>query len=213
MKLLFDVHPDAIFVQDNEGRTPMDIAQSCNKANTVSVHFFETQLALRQAEEDQDPDINGQLPLHRVLQSENVSLGVIKLMVGVHRASVTVADNRGCITLHYACRFGDLNIVKYLLGLTEESLTVALNTVDSERNLPLHYACLAGKLDVVNYILNISPRGVFKPNKHKKLPIELLLFDAVCDRDLQYVDTVDSLIRANPVESLKVLLESDQSES
>eukprot|EP00956_Cyclotella_meneghiniana_P013280 scaffold19084_cov64-Cyclotella_meneghiniana.AAC.3 len=133
-------------------------------------------------------------------------------MIGVNRASVTVADNRGCIPLHYACRFGDLNIVKYLVGLVQESPTIALDTLDSEGNLPLHYASLAGKLDIVNYILDISPRGVFKPNKNKKLPIELLLFDAVCDRNLQYVDTVDSLIRANPVESLKVLLESNQSE-
>eukprot|EP00956_Cyclotella_meneghiniana_P012556 scaffold17853_cov65-Cyclotella_meneghiniana.AAC.8 len=211
VKLLFDAYPDGVFVH-NEGRTPLDYARLNNQADVV--HFVETQLRFhRQSQEDQDSDINGQLPLHRVLQSENVSLGTIKLMVGVHRASVAVADNRGCIPLHYACRFGDLNIVKYLVGLTEESPTVALDTVDSERNLPLHYACLAGKLDVVNYILDISPRGVFKPNKNKKLPIDLLLFDAVCDRDLQYVNTIDSLIRANPVESLKVLLESNQSES
>ena len=212
VKLLFNAHPDGVFVQSKGGYTPVDIARLRNRADVL--HFFETQLALqRQAAEDQDPDINGQLPLHRVLQSENVSLGTIKLMVGVHRASVTVADNRGCIPLHYACRSGDLNIVKYLVGLTEESPTVALDTVDSEKNLPLHYACLAGKLDVVNYILDMSPRGVFKPNKNEKLPIELLLFDAVCDRELQYVNTVDSLIRANPVESLKVLLESNQFES
>eukprot|EP00956_Cyclotella_meneghiniana_P042602 scaffold248592_cov66-Cyclotella_meneghiniana.AAC.1 len=103
----------------------MERARSGNKANTV--HYLETQLELQhQAEEDRNPDINGQLPLHRVLQSpsENVSLGTIKFMVEAHCASVTVADNRGCTPLHYACRFGDLNIVKYLVEGNEDALQI-----------------------------------------------------------------------------------------
>eukprot|EP00956_Cyclotella_meneghiniana_P012551 scaffold17853_cov65-Cyclotella_meneghiniana.AAC.3 len=210
VKLLFDAHPDGIFARDEDGDTPVDIAREYNEADVVN--FFETQLRFhRQSQEDQDPDINGQLPLHRVLQSEseNVSLGAIKLMVGVHRASVTVADNRGCIPLHYACRFGDLNIVKYFVDKDKHSLT----NVDNVGNLPLHHACIAGKPDIVSYILKTTHHGVSVRNRKKKLPLELLLFDAVCHRDLQYVDTVDSLIRANPVESLKVLLESNQFES
>eukprot|EP00956_Cyclotella_meneghiniana_P022045 scaffold41027_cov53-Cyclotella_meneghiniana.AAC.2 len=202
VKLLFDAHPDGIFVRDSHIDTPLEIARFFNKADAV--HFFETQLEFhRQAQEDQDPDVNGQLPIHRVLQmqNENVSLGTIKLMVGAHRASVTVADYRGCIPLHYACRLGDLNIVKYLADNDKNSLA----TLDSGGNLPLHHACLAGKPDTVSYILDTTDQGVGVRNHDGKLPIQILLFDAICDRELQYVDAVDSLFRANPVDSLAII--------
>eukprot|EP00956_Cyclotella_meneghiniana_P026444 scaffold57153_cov43-Cyclotella_meneghiniana.AAC.5 len=202
VKPLFDAHPDGIFVGDEAEDIPVDRAISNNTADVVG--FLEDQLEFhRQAREDQDPDITGQLPIHRVLQMqmENVSLGSIKIMVGAHRASVTVADYGGCIPLHYAARLGDLNIVKYLVDEDKNSLT----TLDSGENLPLHHACQAGKPDIVSYILNMTDHGVTVRNHDGKLPIQLLLFDAVCDRDLQYVDTVDSLFRANPVDSLAII--------
>ena len=205
VKLLFDAHPDGIFVRDRHGNTPVDIARSSNHQVDVNVvHFFEHQFEFyRQARGNQERDNNGQLPIHRVLQMqmENVSLGTIKLMVGVHRASVTVADYRGCIPLHYACRFGDLDIVKYLVNKDKNSLA----TLDSGGNLPLHHACLAGKPDIINFILNTTNHGVAIRNNDGKLPIQILLFDAICDRELQYVDAVDSLFRANPVDSLAVI--------
>ena len=122
-------------------------------------------------------------------------------MVEAHRASVTVADIHGCIPLHYACRLGDLNIVKYLVDNDKNSLA----TFDSGGNLPLHHACLAGKPDTVSYILDTTDHGVAVRNHEGKLPIQILLFDAICDRDLQYVDAVDSLFRANPVDSLAII--------
>eukprot|EP00956_Cyclotella_meneghiniana_P025776 scaffold54458_cov36-Cyclotella_meneghiniana.AAC.1 len=72
-------------------------------------------------------------------------------------------------------------------------------------NLPLHHACLAGKPDIVSYILKTTDHGVTVQNSNGKLPIQMLLFDATCDRDLQYVDAVDSLFRANPVDSLAII--------
>eukprot|EP00956_Cyclotella_meneghiniana_P025625 scaffold53751_cov37-Cyclotella_meneghiniana.AAC.2 len=204
VKLLFDAHPDGIFVpvQNEDRYTPVNIARSYHKADEV--HFFETQIELhRQAQEDQERDNNGKLPIHRVLQmqNENVSLGTTKLMVGAHSISVAVADYGGCIPLHYACRLGDLNVVKYLVDNDKNSLA----NLDSGGNLPLHHACLAGKPDIVSYILNMTDHGVTVRNHDGKLPIQILLFDAVCDRDLQYVDAVDSLFRANPVDSLAII--------
>eukprot|EP00956_Cyclotella_meneghiniana_P033272 scaffold94875_cov37-Cyclotella_meneghiniana.AAC.2 len=202
VKLLFDVHPDGIFLRKEDGSTPVDIARFFNKADAV--HFIETQIEFhRQAQEDQERDKNGKLPIHRVLQmqSENVSLGTIKLMVGAHHASITVADIHGCIPLHYACRLGDLNIVKYLVNSDNNSLA----TLDSRGNLPLHHACLTGKPDIINFILNTTNHGVAVRNHDGKLPIQILLFHAICDRNLQYVDAVDSLFRANPVDSLAII--------
>eukprot|EP00956_Cyclotella_meneghiniana_P013281 scaffold19084_cov64-Cyclotella_meneghiniana.AAC.4 len=47
VKILFDAHPDGIFVQDQDedGMTPLDCAHQYNEADVVP--FFQTQLALR----------------------------------------------------------------------------------------------------------------------------------------------------------------------
>eukprot|EP00956_Cyclotella_meneghiniana_P025463 scaffold53208_cov37-Cyclotella_meneghiniana.AAC.6 len=66
--MLFDAHPDGIFVQNEDGNTPVDNTRSYHE--TDAVHFFESQLEIhRQAQEDQERDNNGQLPIHRVLQN------------------------------------------------------------------------------------------------------------------------------------------------
>ena len=122
-------------------------------------------------------------------------------MISTHHASLTVADNQGFTPLHLACQFGDLNIVKYLVEQDETSLT----TVDSMGNLPIHHACLEGKPDIVNHILKTTDHGVSLRNNVGRLPIELFLYDAVCARDLQHMDAFDSLIRANPIDSLAIL--------
>eukprot|EP00956_Cyclotella_meneghiniana_P010834 scaffold15149_cov37-Cyclotella_meneghiniana.AAC.2 len=199
--LLFDAHPVGIFVQDEDGNTPVDNARSNDKEDVV--FFLQTQLEFhRQAHEDQERDNNGQLPIHRVLQmaSKNVSLGTIKLMAEAHRASITVADIHECIPLHYACRFDHLDIGMYLVN-NYNSLT----TLDNGGNLPLHHACLAGKPDTINFILKATDHGVAVQNHDGKLPIQILLFDAICDRNLQYVGAVDSLFRANPIDSLAII--------
>ena len=206
VKLLFDAYPDAIFVQNNEGETPVDVVYNPSTIREDMVHFLETQLKFHhQAQVDHG---NGQLPIHRAMQSGEVSLGTIKLMVAAFPTSITATDNQGRTLLHLACRFLNLDVVKYLLGLIEDSPTLALYAVDTGGNLPLHHACLGCKLDVVNFILRISPHGVLVPNKRGKLPIDLLLFETNCVRDLQYVNAVDNLFRVNPIDSLASIMSS-----
>ena len=206
VRLLFDAHPDGIFCRNNDGYTPMDVARSKNRADIV--HFFETQLGFYlQAQRNQEPDSNGQLPIHRALQNEDVSLGAIKLMVSAHPASLTVADAQGYIPLHLACQFGRLDIVKYVVKEDKNSLT----TLDNGGNLPLHHACLAGKPGIVNHILKTTDYGVSMRNNigKGKLPIQLFLFDAVCDRDLQHMDAFDSLLRADPISLLAIIVDEE----
>ena len=206
VKLFFDMHPDGIFVRDEDGNTPVGIARSENQADVVN--FFETQIEFhRQAQEDQERDNKGQIPIHRVLQSpsENVSLGTIKLMVEAHRVSVAVVDSRGCIPLHYACRLGDLNIVKYLVEGNEDLLQIR----NSQGEFPLHVACRHGRCNVINYILEKSNLGVSVVNA-KKLPIQALLFDADCDRDsLEFVEAVGGLLFAHPVNPADLVKKED----
>eukprot|EP00956_Cyclotella_meneghiniana_P045777 scaffold384142_cov122-Cyclotella_meneghiniana.AAC.1 len=161
VKLIFDAHPYGMFIQNNHGKTPMDVAiadrmyEFTNRGILAAsmddevVRFLQTQLICRrQALEDLEPDKNGQLPIHRIMQCGYVSVGTIKLMVTSHEASVTVLDKNGCTPLHYACRFRNLNIVKYLVERSKGSTAIPLNAADSSGNLPLHHACIGGNLDV-----------------------------------------------------------------
>ena len=51
----------------------------------------------------------------------------------------------------------------------------------------------------MNYILDQSAVGVTCQNTEGKLPIELLLYDAECDRSsMEFTDTVESLLKTNP---------------
>jgi ankyrin repeat protein len=102
VKLLFDANPNAMEIQNNNGSTPLDLAR----------HFNRTEiLAFLQSE----PDVNGQLPIHRVLQITEPSLGTIKLMVAANRAILTTADDQGCLPLHLACSGGKSQVVNYIL--------------------------------------------------------------------------------------------------
>lgn len=197
VKPLFNAHPDAIFLQNNEGKTPLYAARFLNRVDVVQ--YLETQLDFQcQALDDQELDDNGQLPIHRVLQDRLASEGVIKLMVAAYPASVHVADKQGCTPLHLACRYRDLNIVKCLVDEDD-----SLAALDTRGNLPLHYACLGGKLDIVNYISGRCPDGVSLQNTKRKLPIELLIFDAECDQSsIEFMDTVEGLFKTNPAITL-----------
>eukprot|EP00956_Cyclotella_meneghiniana_P014448 scaffold21568_cov33-Cyclotella_meneghiniana.AAC.1 len=193
IRLILDAHPEFILLALQE----MDQVEEMGLVDELKLQC--------EAVLDRVPDGNGQLPIHRVISTRNATLCAIKLMIAANPDSTAVADSQGCIPLHLACRFGTLKIVKYLVGLIGGFPTVALDTVDHDGNLPLHHACLGGKLDIVNYILEVSPGGVTVSNTEAaggKLPITVLLYDADCDRDQYYVDTVDSLLRANPKDSL-----------
>ena len=56
----------------------------------------------------------------------------------------------------------------------------------------------------MSYILDQSAVGVTLQNTEGKLPIELLLlYNAKCDRSsMDFVDTIESLLKANPAIAL-----------
>ena len=136
--------------------------------------------------------------MHLVFQRigiDSVSLGAIKLVVKDNPAITTVTDSDGYTLLHLACQKGFLDIVKYFVELDEDSL----KKTDAKGNLALHHACLGGWYDIVIYVLGKSSHGVTMQNLDKKLPIELLLYEAKCDRNSsRFTAAVDLLLRSCP---------------
>jgi ankyrin repeat protein len=145
------------------------------------------------------PDENGQLPLHKALQSNDITLGSIKLLVKGNPSAVQTPDNGGALPLHLASQRSEssISIVKYLLGLDPTSLGV----VDEQGNTALHYACRGAKHKMILLLTNKKMYGaVSKRNACNELPIHLLLLsNEVSDREcIEYTDSIFRLIRAYP---------------
>ena len=192
IQLVYNAYPDAIYVKCR-GATPWEFARFIGGPQRHML-FFTSQLDfIRHSKYNTTPDINGQLPIHRQLSNELLSSGTVKLMAKANPASLTTADVQGRIPLHIAIRHRDIDVVRHLIEANH------LKISDKRGNCALHYACLAGKCDIINYLLEQSSHGVSSRNLDGKLPIQLLLYDAECDRDnLEYMGAVHRLLFAYP---------------
>jgi ankyrin repeat protein len=164
--------------------------------------FINTQLTYacqaRNTRQMNTPDVNGQLPLHRVLR-DNVTLGSIKLLLKRNPSVILTPDNSGALPLHVAIQHHDSpKVVDYLIGLDPNTLTA----VDREGNTALHLACRGAKYDTIALLLEkYDAVSVSQGNVLNKLPIHLLLeSDATASRedDIKYMESVFQLLRAYP---------------
>lgn len=200
VKAVFDAYPEAIHIRNHDGRhggPPFMLATRNRCDETIRTFLYSQLQFISLAEEVITPDGNGQLPIHRVLQSGDASLGLgtIKLMMNANPESISTGDDRGWIPLHIACQVGDIEVVKYLMKVNEGSLEL----LDLEGNSALHHACLAGNYNVMDCILNKSDHGVSLENADGYLPIQLLLFEANCEREsLEFTNAVYALLLAYP---------------
>ena len=122
-------------------------------------------------------------------------LGTIKLMVKANPAIVNAADKRGYTPLNIVLDRGFNHIAKNLIKVDVECLSKS----DSRGNFLLHHACRAGNCNIVDFILETSKYGASVRNSEGKLPIQLLMYDADCDRDsIEYVSAIHCLLLAYP---------------
>jgi ankyrin repeat protein len=199
VKIVFNAFPEAISIRNNTGRTPVEISSRRIFEIPENVtSFLVTQRELeRQAREEQIPNDNGQLPLHRAVQNSDLTIGTFKLMIAANPNSVQVADNQDKTPLRVAIQAGNLDAVKCFVN----EVRGCLEEKDARGDLPLHHACRHGKVDIVSYILTQTTMGVSDPDSTENLlPIKLLVHHTPqADRDtLGYTNAVYSLISAQP---------------
>ena len=143
------------------------------------------------------PDENGQLPLHRALQS-NARLGSIKLLMEGNHSAARSADNNGSLPLHLACQYHEsTRVIDYLIDFCPNTL----QHVDIDHNTSLHYACRGAKYDTIAMLLEQYNAGlVSMRNVHNQLPIDMLFeSNSVADREsVKYTDCLFRLLRAYP---------------
>jgi len=202
VKILYDAYPEAIFVRDSRGRTPLDLSRAMNEASSHSadiVKFLQDQLVHAEMGEDllalTTLDDNGWLPLHHALK-DKIPLGSIKFLIRGNSSALRVITNIGALPIHIACQFSPAKVVKYLL---EDDGGRTLHYTDMNKDSPLHYACRGGNLGVVKYLLNRNVPSVSDGNVDNKLPFHLLCeCEEVDKKSNEYTETLFLLLRANP---------------
>jgi ankyrin repeat protein len=198
VQILYDAYPEAIYPANNHTVT----ADATGFRREIQT-FINAQVTYAQQARDRTlmttPDENGQLPLHKVLQNSDITLGSIKLLVKGNPSAVQSPNNGGALPLHLASQQSEsaisISIVKYLAGLDPTTL----GAVDEQGNTALHYACRGAKHKMVA-LLTETYGAVSKRNARNQLPIHLLLLsNEVSDREcIKYTDSIFRLIRAYP---------------
>jgi ankyrin repeat protein len=198
VQILYDAYPEAIYPANNHTVT----ADATGFRREIQT-FINAQVTYAQQATDRTqmttPDENGQLPLHKALQSNDITLGSIKLLVKGNPSAVQSSDNGGVLPLHLASQQSEsaisISIVRYLAGLDPTTL----GAVDEQGNTALHYACHDAKHKMIA-LLTETYGAVSKRNARNELPIHLLLLsNEVSDREcIEYTDSIFRLIRAYP---------------
>ena len=195
LRILYDAYPEVI--ENND--VTSNIGRFCQEIQT----FINEQRTYAQQAKDplvmSTPDEDGRLPLHKVLQSNNPTLGSIKLLVKGNLNALQSPDNDGALPLHLVCQRDEsatnISIVKHLLGVD----TTALPVGDKQGNTALHYACRDAKHKMIAPLTE-KYGAVSKRSARKELPLQLLLESTeVSDKDgIEYTDSIFRLIRAHP---------------
>jgi ankyrin repeat protein len=122
VRAVYGAYPEIIFIRDNEGKTPVDMARIVH-VNKPVVAFLETQLEfVNQARSVEIPNENGQLPIHQAVANLKVDMATIKLMTAANPASLMAIDGQGQTPFHIACQMGKCDIISYIM---EKSRCVA----------------------------------------------------------------------------------------
>jgi ankyrin repeat protein len=110
----------------------------------------------------------GLLSIVKQLVSEDKSL----IRKCRHKDGNNRAFNYDGSAIHYACRSGHINIVKYLL---EQDSTI-INDLDDELWTPLHYACCNGHLNIVKLLLEYNADVNLRDSYLSQTPIEFAMY-------------------------------------
>lgn len=140
LKIIFNAYPEAINIKDGKGNIPSRYLSRRGKRKSFMSRQLDNAIMAKDMEVMMTHDSNDMLPLHTALCS-NECLGGIKLLVKGYPGALLQRDDvvDGLYPLHFACRFGSIDNIKYLLK--EEESVVSKRTYDGK--LPVHILCEA----------------------------------------------------------------------
>jgi len=169
--LLVENNPAALFVQDEKGRTPLQIwGWKCFGKGTFA-RCVERELAMLPAR-----DKNANTFLH-LLDEEGTTLlhgaaatghkEAAGFIVEKNPAAPFIQDGHGNTPLHWAARGGHKDMVVFLYGKNPAALRVR----DDDGNTPLHWAVRNGHKELVEFLVEKNPAALLVRDKDGNAPL------------------------------------------
>ncbi|KAM0722697.1 hypothetical protein Q7P37_002138 [Cladosporium fusiforme] len=150
----------SIQARNNKGQNALHLAcGSFAQYNPVKILDFRRQLApqfddLRDLNERDRGGYAMSIDFERRLKREKQNhLSVIGRLLGESEESIHTQDNIGATAMHYACKSGDLDVLKLLMGAPRGRYIL----VDNRSCTPLHWAARYGRVEVVTAMTTQSP--------------------------------------------------------
>ena len=97
------------------------------------------------------------------------SIGHCNILVSLFSVDVNANDNDGHTPLSTASRYGQLDIIKFLMS-TEEINPMSTNKIG---DTPLHIACTCGYVNIVKYLLSTGSVDPMAENRNQHTPVQL----------------------------------------
>ncbi|GAB2234674.1 hypothetical protein Drorol1_Dr00003936 [Drosera rotundifolia] len=130
--IILGAEPKFIYLQDEEGQTPLHCASSINYLDGVRY------LVTKYASSPMARDNNGLLPIH--LAAAKGHIRVIQELLRYYPDPREMLDDNGQNILHTAAKTGNHSVLKYILR--SRMLECLINEEDSHGNTPLHLATM-----------------------------------------------------------------------
>lgn len=190
---LFTMIPDRFIIRneldadyhDNKIRFPHWYAMYRRATKTTQremEHDFRN-LLLTNPDLAMETDDSGDLPLHHMLVEDHGtfepnSVELLKILLNAYPDSVKVADSKGALPLHLACRYGSgqtsTKIIKHIIRMWPEALTKPVTLSKSKKHmLPLHIASEYMSMDVVRLLIECHPKTLMIPNGNGDLALHI----------------------------------------
>uniref|UniRef100_A0A1X7TQA2 Uncharacterized protein n=2 Tax=Amphimedon queenslandica TaxID=400682 RepID=A0A1X7TQA2_AMPQE len=138
-----------IFVQDEDGNTPLHLACQHGRQNMVS-------LLLKASLSNGNLLITnkkGRTPLHLAVASghKDIAEALLFSVTGssTHHDLLTATDNEGSTVLHTACSNGHIDVFRYLSSIYSQGV----NVMDKRGHGLLHAACEGGDIGIVRTLI------------------------------------------------------------
>ncbi|XVF77639.1 hypothetical protein PTKIN_Ptkin14bG0063100 [Pterospermum kingtungense] len=186
MTAILRLKKNLVRVQDEKKRTPLHYAAAlANKAMVQKL--LETDPLVTYS-----GDYNDQTPVH--LAAENGKKCLIKTLIDYCPDTIELVDKKQQNILHIAAKAGNLDVVSYILGLTE--MEDLVNSPDKDGNTPLHLATQNYQSEVVRVLSKNQKVEIRAINNKKETALAIVKSPDNHDMEIEKYLTLKALKRA-----------------
>ena len=159
VKHLVENYPALLTIRDKKGQTPLHIAGFVDSVEVID-YFVSQKCSVL------DTDRRGWTILHHACCGAKLTL--VKHLVEIYPALLTIRDNNGRTPLHMAGYVGSVEVIDYFAN----QKCNMLDTDSDGRNI-LHYACMDQNLTLVKHLVENYPALLTMTDNQGQIPLQI----------------------------------------